>query len=87
MLRRLLSVVTAAVIMAAMMAGGAGAAMAAGNPTHKLNPYAELEKAGGQGGSCVQTYTGPTSPPGSDARGGNPGYEENKQVGHGCEGL
>jgi hypothetical protein len=79
-----LVLITAALVMAAMMAM---AAPAFAEPGHDItngrnahtdlsypdNPYAS-GYAEPHGNTYVYTYQGPSSPPGSDAAGGNPGY-------------
>ena len=88
LLRRTILLLAVGALMMVMLAmsGSAGVALAAGNPTSHDAPYAAVD-SGSQGsqGGCVTTYKGPTSPPKSDARGGNPGQQgPTKSVGHGC---
>jgi hypothetical protein len=65
-MRRILLVLTVALVMAALMLVMAAPAFAA------------------KGGQCIFTYKGPSSPPGDEASGGNPGWEFNKSAGTGC---
>ena len=74
-MKRILVLITAALVMAAMIVAMSMPAIAMGNPTGKSNPYA-LVYAEPHGNTYVLTYKGPESPPGSEAAGGNPGYTE-----------
>ena len=85
-MRRIMLVLTAALVMAAMMVAMAMPAFAkiGGNPNGKDNPYAGLYGApGGEQGPCVDTYKseGTIAPPKSAAKGGNPGFVYNQTAG------
>jgi ABC-type sugar transport system substrate-binding protein len=92
-MRRILLVLTVMAVMVAMILVVAAPAFAAkgGVPgpeqvnTHE-NPFADGHNYGSdaKGGQCIFTYTGPSSPPGDEASGGNLGWEFNKSAGAGC---
>jgi hypothetical protein len=92
--RRIISVITVAALMAVMLVAMAAPAFAhsggspgpnTGGPSGHENPYADNHRYGkdAKGGQCITTYKGPSTPP-DDASGGNPGYEFNKDVGAAC---
>jgi hypothetical protein len=80
-MRRIISVLAVAALVALMVAAMAMPAFAKWNPNEQINPYAEPNGEP----ACVTTYKGPSDPPGSSARGGNPGFQFTGHiVGAGC---
>ena len=82
-MRRILLVLSVAALVALMVVVMAMPAFARGNPQPVDTPYAGVR--GEHTATCVETLRGPADPPGSSARGGNPGYQvTNHTVGPGC---
>jgi hypothetical protein len=81
--RRIISVLAVAALMAAMMVTMAMPAFAKGNPTGKENPHAVFEDDGSiEVRQQCAPGVGGCEPPGSgkDAQFGNPGWDSNFDV-------
>ena len=86
-MRRIMLLVTAAFVMAAMTLAMAMPAFATPghditNKNNPANPYAYGYSNKTE--TYIYTYKGPESPPGSSAKGGNPGYTGGTCRGPGC---